>query len=49
MFSRIMHALHPIFAWLNAIICVGDLATGNFTGAAIAGVLAGILFWQMTW
>jgi hypothetical protein len=49
MFSRFMNALHPIFAWLNAVMCVFNIVEGNSTGALISGVLAAILFWQMTW
>ena len=49
MFSRIMNVLHVLFAWLNAIMCVFNLAHGDYTSAAVSGVLAAILFWQMTW
>jgi hypothetical protein len=49
MFSRIMDALHPVFAWLNAALCVFNILHGDFTSAAVSGVLAAILFWQMTW
>jgi len=49
MFGRIMDALHPVFAWLNAAMFAFSLLHGDFTSALISGVLAAILFWQMTW
>jgi len=49
MFGRIIYALHPVFAWLNAAMFLTQLLSGNFTSAAVSGVLAAILFWQMTW
>jgi hypothetical protein len=49
MFGRIMNALHPIFAWLNAANCVFSLVEGNMASAAISAGLAAVLFWQMTW
>jgi hypothetical protein len=49
MFGRIMDALHPVFAWLNAAMFVFNVVEGNLYSAVISGVLAAILFWQMTW
>ena len=49
MFSKFMNFCHPIFAWLNAAICVGDVIQGDAKGALISGAIAAVLFWQMTW
>lgn len=49
MFSRIMDLLHPIFMWLNWAMCLFNLSQGNFTSAAISGVIAAILTWKLTW
>jgi hypothetical protein len=33
----------------NALLCVSNLAIGDYGWAAFQGALAGILAWQLTW
>jgi hypothetical protein len=47
--SKIGRAFHWILTIGNGLLCLAGLATGNIVSAAVSGVLAGILAWQLTW
>jgi hypothetical protein len=40
---------HVAITGLNGLLCLANLAVGNWSGATLSGVLAAVLAWQLTW
>jgi hypothetical protein len=47
--SKAAGLIHVLLTIGNWAICVTQAAAGNYGAAAIAGIIAGILSWQLTW
>ena len=47
--SKTMNTLHVILMLANWLICLGNAAVGNFGAALLAGIVAAVLTWQLTW
>jgi hypothetical protein len=47
--SKVGNFFHVFLTIGNGVLCVTSLLAGNYGPAAISGLLAAILAWQLTW
>jgi hypothetical protein len=47
--SKLGRAFHWALTIGNSLLAITSLAAGSYGAAALSGVLAGVLAWQLTW